>query len=75
MATFDKDITENTAKPRGSGGGLQSKALPDTAQPKGAGGGLQSKSHSSSDAVAADAPQQPEDEHEPEASDQTTPDS
>jgi hypothetical protein len=73
MATFDKDITENTAKPRGSGGGLQSKSLPDTAQPKGAGGGLQSKTGTpTSDAGAADAPQQPEDEHGPEASEQTT---
>lgn len=75
MATLDKDTTENTAKPRGSGGGLQSKALPDTATPKGSGGGLQSKVMTNSDAGAADAPQQPEDEHEPEASDQTTTDS
>jgi hypothetical protein len=28
METFDKDKTENTATPRGSGGGLQSKRLP-----------------------------------------------
>lgn len=75
MTTFDKDTTENMAKPRGSGGGLQSKALPNTANPKGAGGGLQSKAHSNSDAGAADAPQQPEDENQPEASDQATPDS
>ena len=73
--TFDKDTTENTAKPRGSGGGLQSKALPDTAKHKGAGGGLQSKGYSNPDAGAAGAPQQPEGEQEPEASDQTTPDS
>jgi hypothetical protein len=72
MATFDKDTTENTARPRGAGGGLQSKALPDTATPKGAGGPLQSKAYSNSDAGAADTPQQPEDEREPEASDQTT---
>ena len=75
MATFDKDTTENTAKPRGSGGGLQSKALPNTANSKGAGGVLESKSISDADAGAADAQQQPEDKHEPETSDQTTTDS
>ena len=77
MATLDKDTTENTATPRGSGGGLQSKSLPDTAQPKGAGGGLQSKAHSNSSSGAAGATQQPENEPGPEASDQapTPPDS
>lgn len=67
MTTFNQDTTENTATPRGSGGGLQSKALPDMAQPKGAGGPLQAKS---SDAGVAGAPQQPEIERGPEASDQ-----
>jgi hypothetical protein len=73
METFDKDTTENTATPRGSGGGLQSKALPDTATSKGSGGPLQSKVMTGSDAGAVDAPRQLEDEHEPGASDQTTP--
>jgi hypothetical protein len=66
MSTFNKDTTEAT--PRGSGGGLQSKALPDMAQPKGAGGVLQGKAI---DAATPGAPQQPEVEHGPEASDQT----
>jgi hypothetical protein len=74
MTTFDKDTTENTAKPRGSGGPLQSKALLDTAKPRGSGGPLQSKSISDAKAGASDALPQPEDEREPEASDQTTPD-
>ena len=69
MTTFNQDTTENTATPRGSGGGLQSKALPDMAQPKGAGGPLQVKS---SDAAAAGTQQQPEVERGPEQSDQTT---
>jgi len=64
-----KDTTENTARPRGSGGGLQSKGLPDTAQPKGAGGDLQAKSPN---AAVAGTQQQPEAEREPEQSDQTT---
>jgi hypothetical protein len=54
MDTRDEDTPQNTARPRGSGGDLQSKAL------------------SISDAEAVDAPQQPEDEEQPEASDQTT---
>jgi hypothetical protein len=69
MTTFDKDTTENTAKPRGSGGDLQSKSLPATATPRGSGGDLQSKSLTA--AGDAGAPQQPKDERGPEASDQT----
>lgn len=65
MSTFNKDTTEAT--PRGSGGGLQSKALPDMAQPKGSGGVLQGKAI---DAAATGAPQQPE-ERGPAAPDQT----
>jgi len=71
MTTFNQDTTDTTdttATPRGSGGGLQSKALPETALPKGAGGPLQAKS---ADLVAAGAPQQPEVERGPETSDQT----
>ena len=68
MTTFNQDATETTATPRGSGGGLQSKALPDMAQPKGAGGVLQGKS---ADLGAAGAPQQPEVERGQETSDQT----
>jgi len=64
-----KDTTENTARPRGAGGGLQSKGLPDTAQPKGAGGVLQTKS---ANAVAAGTQQQSEVEPGPEQTDQTT---
>jgi len=71
METF-KDTTENTARPRGSGGVLQSKGLPDTAQPKGAGGDLQAKS---ANAAVAGTQQQPEGERGPEQSDQTTPES
>jgi len=67
-----KDTTENTATPRGSGGGLQSKSLPDTADPRGSGGPLQSKAYSNSNAAAAGAQQQPEVERGPEQSEQTT---
>ena len=64
-----KDTTENTARPRGSGGGLQSKGLPDTAQRKGAGGDLQTKS---ANAAATGTQQQPEVEPGPDQSDQST---
>lgn len=54
MATEDEDRFENTARPKGSGGGIQSKVA------------------SIPDAGADKAPQQTEDEHRPEASDQKT---
>lgn len=47
----------------------------DTAKSRGSGGPLQSKSISDADAEPSDRLQQPEDERESEASDQTTPDS
>ena len=47
----------------------------NTANPRGAGGHLESKGITIPDAGADNAPQQTEDEHQPEASDKTTADS
>jgi hypothetical protein len=51
---------------------LEENTSEKTARRRGSGGDLQSKGLSNPDAGAADAAQQSEDEHQPEASDQTT---